>query len=226
VLDLPRYSSRDKPHGRRRERGFAQRLICVDCALKAGVASKQKSEFFSAMRTFVNPASINFSPSPFFCWPEWRVKATATRPPGFITRCNSRSPASASVQTCSELIAIALSKLPTLNGRASAAPSRRSTWPLNIALAFRTLAWSSISLDASMPNTYPPDAACARSSIPTPGPKPTSNTLSLVSTSNNPTTQQPNNPGGTRPISARHDEAANFTENARRTPKRFQQEVM
>ena len=66
----------------------------------------------------------------FMPLPRIGVKPRAIMPPGLITRRNSRNPATASGQTCIELIATALStalsKVSLSNGNLSTEPRRRS----------------------------------------------------------------------------------------------------
>jgi 4-methylaminobutanoate oxidase (formaldehyde-forming) len=81
-------------------------------------------------RAAAKPAAVSASATPRFGCPEWGVKPSPTIPPGFSTRRISRNPATASGQTCIELIASALSKLSSPNGRCSTEPRCRSARPL------------------------------------------------------------------------------------------------
>jgi len=85
-----------------------------------------------------------------------------------------------------ELIASALSKLPSTNGRPSAEHRRNSTRPSPIAVALRFVAWRNISAEGSTPATCA--ALAANISIATPGPKPISSTRSDCCTSSRSTT--------------------------------------
>src|SRR5262245_18099963 len=76
--------------------------------------------------------------------PRIGVKQSAILPAGFIARPISRNPATASDQTCIELIASALSKLLLSKGKLSTEPCRRSTRPLWRAAAFLARACSTI----------------------------------------------------------------------------------
>ena len=124
----------------------------------------------------VKPAAASVSINPVFRCPEYGVNPSAILAPPFKTRRISRNPAMASGQTCMELIANALSKTLSSNGRLSAEPCRRSTV---LVVAFRFVALSTISSEGSTPATYPVGANSAASWMPTPGPKPTSRTLSF-----------------------------------------------
>src|ERR1700758_25403 len=61
---------------------------------------------------------------PFVRLPRIAEKPSAILPSAFITRCTSRSPATACGQYCIELIASALSNLLSSNGRLSTEPCR------------------------------------------------------------------------------------------------------
>jgi hypothetical protein len=68
-------------------------------------------------------------------------------------------------------------------GESATVPRRRSTTPVPIEAAFRAFACSTISSDGSTPAMVPLGAALASSSMPTPGPNPTSRTFSDAPTS-------------------------------------------
>jgi hypothetical protein len=110
-------------------------------------ASTQNALPVSTTCAFVKPAAMSVATNPRFGCPAYGVKPSAILPPGFMTRHISRKPATASGQTCIELIASALSKLLSSNGKLSTEPHRRSTCPLRRPGVFLARACSTISRD-------------------------------------------------------------------------------
>jgi hypothetical protein len=173
----PRTSGRARPRGVRLVSHVLGNLRKPSFADHGLVAIAQNPLSLSTTCGFVKPAAMSVSINPVFGCPEYGVNPSAIPAPPFKTRRISRNPAVASGQTCMELIAKALSNILSSNGKLSAEPRRRST--LVFVFAFRSVACSTISSEGSTPATYPVDANPAKSWMPTPGPKPTSTTLSF-----------------------------------------------
>ena len=71
------------------------------------IASAQNALDVFTTCAFAKSAPMSVSANPLFGCPEYGVKPSAIAPPGFMTRRISRNPATASGQTCIELIASA-----------------------------------------------------------------------------------------------------------------------